>query len=196
MLLSQLIAVTEDLATTRARKRLVFRLLRAFNNQFPMILYQLVPSPALLNAQALILNSKKVVKLYGGLAYHSGLGMDALAFALLHETGHHLANGPRLPWNVFLACECYADQWALGNGHIAELGQIDFQKAVRDLDTLFAAYDALNGRESGIVHGGCWNGDWEKRRRSVLENSPLPAWRACPLYELFPSSGQSAHPHQ
>src|SRR5690242_18539935 len=92
MLLSQSIALTEDLATTRARKRLVLRLLRAFKNQFPVILYRLVSSPALVNAQALILNSQRVVKLYGGLAYHPELGIDALAFALLHETGHHLAN--------------------------------------------------------------------------------------------------------
>ncbi|MGY4317635.1 hypothetical protein [Bradyrhizobium sp. JR3.5] len=184
MLLSQSIAPPGDLATTRARKRLVLTLLRALKNQFPMILYQLVPSPALANAQALILNSKKVVKLYGGLAYHPELGIDALAFALLHETGHHLADGPRLPWNVFLACECYADQWALKNGHIAEFGQIDFVKAVRDLDRLFAAYDALNKHESGSALEGCWNNDWEKRRRSVLANSTLPAWRTCPLHEL------------
>ena len=90
----------------------VAKLIERFSQQFPQISYQLVASPMLINAQALVLCGRRIVKLYGGLAFHSLVDVDALAFVLLHETGHHLAGGARLPWNPFLACECQADVWA------------------------------------------------------------------------------------
>src|SRR5579859_3429282 len=90
----------------------VMSLIQLFNTQFPKVLYELVQKPMLVNAQALVVRGQRIVKLFGGLALHPLIERDALMFALLHETGHHLAEGPRLPWNPFLACECQADLWA------------------------------------------------------------------------------------
>jgi len=194
MLFSQSVTPTEKLITTGMRERQIFGLLKSFSRQFPTISYELVPSPALLNAQALILIGRKVVKLYGGLAFHPRLDTDAIAFVLLHETGHHLADGSRLPWNPFLACECQADQWALRNGAVAGIGQVDFMKALSDLDALFLR--CVSSIEAKRHRGDrCWTSDWDKRRRSLLSNETLPTTHTCPLRELSRFSGPDNFSH-
>src|SRR5258708_37681510 len=120
-----------------ARALAVAELLGRFNRQFPQISYELVVSPMLLNAQALVLRGQRIVKLYGGLAFHSLIDTDAFAFALLHETGHHLAGGSRLPWNPFLACECQADLWARAQATSGTPGcTLDLRKALSVLDAV------------------------------------------------------------
>jgi hypothetical protein len=181
MLFSQSIGTIEELLTTEMRERQVSALLDSIARQFPVISYELVRSPALLNAQALMLKGRKVVKLYGGLAFHPRLGLDAIGFALLHETGHHLAHGSRLPWNPFLACECRADEWAMRNRAVARGWHVDFVKAFSDLDALFAEHISPNACEIENKESGCWASDWKTRHRSLVANETLPAGHRCPL---------------
>lgn len=172
---------------TKARERAVSGLLTCFSRQFPQISYELVTTPMLLNAQALVLRGRRIVKLFGGLAFHPRLDLNALAFALLHETGHHLADGSRLPWNPFLACECQADQWALRNGALSTPMRIDFNRALADLDAVLKAQVDLGQRKTDVAfqsHDECWGSDWEKRRKSLLANATLALDHACPLREL------------
>jgi hypothetical protein len=39
-----------------------------------------------------------------------------LAFALMHETGHHLAGAPRHPFYSSLSSEDRADEWSITTG--------------------------------------------------------------------------------
>jgi hypothetical protein len=192
MLFSQSVTPTEKLLTSGRRERQLVGLLRSLGRQFPTILYELVPSPELLNAQALVLIGRRVVKLYGGLAFHPRLEMNTIAFVLLHETGHHLAAGSRLPWNPFLACECQADQWALRNGAVAGIGQVNIAKALSNLDALIPQHVSP---VEGKGQGKCWTIDWQKRRSSLLANEMLPTTYKCPLRELSPLSGPETCSH-
>jgi hypothetical protein len=188
MLSSYTAASLGELLTTGLREDQVLGLLKAFSRQFPTISYQLVPSPALLNAQALVVGGQRIVKLYGGLAFNPLLDMNAIAFALLHETGHHLAVGSRLPWNPFLACECQADQWALKHCAFGRSSvRVDLIRALSDLDYAFTVEGArerwgvdTNSRSAEK----CWSGDWKKRCSSLRANEMLPSDYICPLREL------------
>jgi hypothetical protein len=70
----------------------------------------------LVNAQAFLDGNKKRVRLYGGLVRHRQIGVDGLAVALAHETGHHLAGAPYLPFHRWLSDEQRATEWALTTG--------------------------------------------------------------------------------
>lgn len=198
MLFQTILDVDIGKTAPKARERAVLDLLTCFNRQFPQISYELVTSPMLLNAQALVLRGRRVVKIYGGLAFHPRLDLNVLAFALLHETGHHLADGSRLPWNPFLACECQADQWALRNGALSTLTRIDFDKALADLDAVLNEQVDPGPHRTDVAFRSnheCWGSDWRKRRKSLLANATLALDHACPLRELpeLPRSEAGSH---
>ncbi|THD61104.1 MAG: hypothetical protein E7813_22180 [Bradyrhizobium sp.] len=180
-----------------ARALAVAELLGFFNRQFPEISYELVVSPMLLNAQALVLRGQRIVKLYGGLAFHPLIDTDALVFALLHETGHHLAGGSRLPWNPFLACECQADIWALAQATSGTSGcTLNLGKALSSLDAVFkheANYPRrfANIRLKDLNH--CWSTDWQKRRMALRSVTTLKSDHGCPLGDaLLPAVSSRA----
>jgi hypothetical protein len=70
-------------------------LIKRFQAAFPIIHYDLFWETRLLNAQAFIDGRGRCVRLYGGLGRHREVGVEGLAFALAHETGHHLGGPPR-----------------------------------------------------------------------------------------------------
>jgi hypothetical protein len=168
-----------------ARALAVAELLGRFNRQFPQISYELVVSPMLLNAQALVLQGQRIVKLYGGLAFHSLIDTDALAFALLHETGHHLAGGSRLPWNPFLACECQADIWARAQATSGKSGcTLNLRKALAVLDAVLkheASYPQRFTNTRSKALNDCWSTDWQKRSMALLSLATLNSDHGCPL---------------
>ncbi|MCW5750594.1 MAG: hypothetical protein KIT81_05550 [Alphaproteobacteria bacterium] len=88
-------------------------LVRRFAATFPEIRYDIFAGTALANAQAFRLGPLRCVRLYGGLVRHRTIGLAGLAFALAHETGHHLGGPPADPIYPWLSSEAAADEWAL-----------------------------------------------------------------------------------
>ena len=165
------------------RQALVRSLLDDFQHTFPTIEFSLIAEFRFLNAQALLLGSRRQVKLYGGLAFHIRLGKDALAFALLHETGHHLAIGSRLNWNPWLACECVSDLWAVNEG-ASTLDEktgylVNIAKAVEELDQVIGQPNQFN------TSYACWALSWLDRKNSILKKGPVKGREECPLGELM-----------
>jgi hypothetical protein len=173
------------------RQALVQSLLEDFRQTFPTIEFSLISEFGFLNAQALLLGSKRLVKLYGGLAFHNRLGKDALAFALLHETGHHLAVGSRLNWNPWLACECVSDLWAVNEGAATLREQtgytVNIVKAVEELDQVI-------GQPTELEHShACWAFSWRDRKASILKEGPQRSNEECPLGELMMRATSARH---
>jgi hypothetical protein len=184
MLFAEQLSLSElSLRENPERQALVRNLLDCFRQTFPTIEFTLVSEFGFLNAQALLLGSRRHVKLYGGLAFHNRLAKDALAFGLLHETGHHLAVGPRLNWNPWLACECVSDLWAVNEGAAALCKQtgysVDVVKAIGELDQVIGM-PARRGRSST-----CWALSWLDRRTSILKMGAEGERKECPLGELM-----------
>ena len=100
-----------DLRTARLLPSSHSRLL-CNRKTFPDLTFQVLLDSSMINAMALRLHDKRNVTICGGLALHPRLATNSLTFILLHETGHHLAEGCRLPRDPALACECAADHWA------------------------------------------------------------------------------------
>src|SRR5262249_24887306 len=88
-------------------------LIKRFQERFLDIYYDLHWETRLLNAQAFIGERGRSLRLYGGLGRHKRLGIEALAFALAHETGHHLGGRPRHPFYASLSSERRASEWAV-----------------------------------------------------------------------------------
>jgi hypothetical protein len=174
------------------RHLLLAELLVAFQSSFPEVQYQIFPKLDLLNGQALILGAQRIVRLYGGVALHPAMGRDGLAFALLHETGHHLSVGTRLPWNPLIACECAADFWAFNVGREMLANSagwtVDIAKALDEVSALIET----KGTEEITPKTGerdpcdCWAKCWDDRRASILEGISIPSDHSCPLnYEIL-----------
>lgn len=70
----------------------------------------------MLNAQAFVSGRGRCVRLFGGLGRHRRIGIEGLAFALAHETGHHLGGSPQHPFYSSLSSERRASEWALSEG--------------------------------------------------------------------------------
>jgi hypothetical protein len=98
------------------RNKLLREIFADFGHAFPNLLFELDEGSSTVNAQAFVRGDHQVVRMYGGLAYHTRLGADGLVFALLHEVGHHLSSGGRLASSNELGCECAADRWVLTKG--------------------------------------------------------------------------------
>src|SRR5271156_4470255 len=101
---------------TAGRRALVKKIVGIFQTNFPNLKFRVLERITAVNAQASVLKDVRSVYLFGGFAYHPEIGQDALVFALLHETGHHLSRGCRYPWTQDLACDCAADFWAVTEG--------------------------------------------------------------------------------
>lgn len=91
-------------------------LMMRFQAKFPNIHYDMFWDTRLLNAQAYMGPRGRCIRLYGGLARHRRIGVEGLAFALAHETGHHLGGNPRHPLYMSLSSEDRANEWAIEVG--------------------------------------------------------------------------------
>ena len=168
------------------RRLLVEGIIADFITAFPDIEFEMRLDRRIVNAQAITVTGLRRVLLYGGLALHPRLGSNALTFALLHETGHHLAGGNRSPYNGRLACECEADYWAATEGLL-----VLFQKSGRLLqikeamDELRHVMDSSQEAEGTRNHEkracNCWNSRWHRRRRALLAQIQPPNGPKCSL---------------
>jgi hypothetical protein len=78
--------------------------------------YEVFWETRIANAQAFPGPRGKTVRIYGGLTGRGRVGAAGLALTLAHETGHHLADGPRHPFYFSLASEERAREWAVEEG--------------------------------------------------------------------------------
>jgi hypothetical protein len=168
------------------RRSLLAELLAAFQRTFPEVQYQIFPELNLLNGQALILGTRRIVRLYGGLALHPVMGRDGLAFALLHETGHHRSLGARLPWNRLIACECAADYWAFNLGRKilsdATGWTVNIPNALDEVNRILEVNQPEIIPKTERDSNACWGKHWNDRKASILEERSLPADHTCRLY--------------
>jgi hypothetical protein len=190
-----------DLFTLQAspdRWAMLSYLIAAFQMAFEDFNFQLITASPTINAQAIVLGQSKCVRIYGGLAFHPLLGSDAITFALLHETGHHLAVGCRQPWNPWIACECVADQWAASEGprmlERAAGHRFNARRALESLETVVddcACYRKEQLTEPDVPMSdrqACWALSWSKRKKSILSDSMIPMKVVCPLTDLVLSN--------
>jgi hypothetical protein len=99
-------------------------LLNRFRAHFPEIHYDTYWETRLMNAQAFPGPHGPRVRLYGGLGRHREIGVEGLAFALAHETGHHLGGPPRHPQYLSMSSEERANEWAISVGLPTIFGQV------------------------------------------------------------------------
>src|SRR4051812_47190514 len=156
----------------RSRQRLscLTRLIAIFEASFSSVHYRILESISAVNAQASFSNGKHLVDIFGGLAFHPAIRHDGLVFTLLHETGHHLSRGCKLPW-AEMACECAADQWATTQGRAA----VAANGASFRLDVALQEIELAAMPESPTVAPStrCWSMNWHERRRALLDGRTL-----------------------
>jgi hypothetical protein len=104
---------SEDARWPRLRAEV---LLNRFRACFPNIYYDTYWETRLMNAQAYIGAKGRCVRLYGGLGRHRQVGVEGIAFALAHETGHHLGGPPRHEFYTSISSEKRANEWAEETG--------------------------------------------------------------------------------
>jgi hypothetical protein len=156
-----------------------------FRAAFPDLHFELRLDRRVINAQAIVLDGKRCVLIYGGLALHPRLAQNSLTFVFLHEAGHHLAAGPRLPFNLSLACDCVADSWAAGEGSeilSRKTGRrLQIEIALSELEYLMNAQQepALNNPEKHISN--CRNHVWSQRRNALETPQAQSSNRTCQL---------------
>jgi hypothetical protein len=147
------------------------RLIAVFEASFPSVQYRLLNSVTAINAQASFANGSRLVDIFGGLAFHPVIGHDGLVFMLLHETGHHLSRGCRLPW-AELACECSADSWATAEGHneLQANGE-DFRlhTALEEIEQA-VNLQAHEISSTSATRARCWAMNWQKRKQALLDS--------------------------
>lgn len=151
------------------RRALVEKTIGIFQNSFPELNFRVLDRVTAVNAQASISNDVRSVDLFGGCAYHPAIGHDALAFILLHETGHHLSRGCRSPWMRELACDCAADFWAVTEGR-AELQKNSFGFAIGPaLRQIEIAANLKSGVPARVGRSKCSFLNWVKRKRRLMD---------------------------
>jgi hypothetical protein len=165
------------------RVALLDTMLVDFRTSFPDLHFELRLDRRVINAQAILLDGKRCVLIYGGLALHPRLAENSLTFVFLHEAGHHLAVGPRLPFNLSLACDCVADNWAAGEGseilHRKSGRRLQIGKALNELEYLINA-----GQESELHHpkvqiSKCRNHKWALRKNGLEAPQAQSSIRTC-----------------
>ncbi len=102
-----------------------------FRARFPTIHYEIYWETRLMNAQAYIGEKGRSVRLYGGLGRHREVGVEGIAFALAHETGHHLGGPPHHPAYTMISSEERANQWAEETGLPLVFGEVVARRFVR-----------------------------------------------------------------
>jgi hypothetical protein len=164
---------------SQRRHALLRAALHAFADMFEPIRFAVLDNITAINAQASMLRGVRSVNLCAGLAYHPLAGRDALVFALLHETGHHLSSGCRMRWFAEMACDCAADRWAITEGRdTAARNGCGFilVRALREIDEIIGAPAGTRVRNASSAR--CPALDWRKRKRQ-LETETIPALRSC-----------------
>ena len=102
--------------------------MKMFEVRFPSITYDMNLKVELANSQAIFDGKTRLVRLYGGLVRHRRIGSAGLAFALAHETGHHLGGPPRMPYYHWLSSEDRATTWALTVGLRRVFGEDRYER--------------------------------------------------------------------
>src|SRR3954469_7031764 len=151
----------------RSRQRLscLTRLIAIFEASFSSVHYRILESISAVNAQASFSNGKHLVDIFGGLAFPPAIRHDGLVFTLLHETGHHLSAGCKLPWAP-LACECAADRWATTDGRKAlrnNGAKFRLDTALRQIECA-ARPEQETARSRRSSRSNCWSMNWRKRK--------------------------------
>jgi hypothetical protein len=169
------------LSGSKGRIRVLEVLVSEFRTTFAGIEYEVDTKTRIVNAQAFELGGSRFVRLYGGFAFHPLVSEDALAFTLLHETGHHRARGRRFAGDPRLACDCLADTWAIGPGARALRRctgrMMNLLNALASLDATIASIDA---RASDCTRRSqnpqsCWAEFWPTRKsRLCIGNAQVP----------------------
>jgi hypothetical protein len=159
-------------------------LLNDFRKTFPDLTFELQLDFTIINAQALTLEDKRTVTIYGGLALHPRLGAESLTFILLHEVGHHLAEGCRSGRDPSLACECASDYWAVTVGTDTLLQKsgrhLRMRVALEELNQVMSPRQpSKGGYTKRTSTSGCWARGWSLRSRALLERAQSPAITGC-----------------
>lgn len=143
-------------ATSPEPRRWAESLLSLFQASFPGIGYELAWYSDSVNAQAFVYRNRKRVRLFGGLARHRRISRAGIAFALAHETGHHLAGAPFDPTYFWLSSESRADEWALREGMIHAFGprrgRAMALKGLRELVALSPVGDASRAARQQLLN--------------------------------------------
>ena len=158
-------------------------LVAIFQLSFSSVHYRILEAISAVNAQASFSNGKHLVDIFGGLAFHPVIRHDGLVFTLLHETGHHLSTGCKLPW-AQLACECAADKWAITDGRkalAANGGRFRLEAALQQIE-LAAAPET---RKKSAAPTSCWSMNWQKRRQALLDGRAMILKR-CEISSAIP----------
>ena len=180
MLFSERLSEREMLEAKGAnRQSLLDILLNDFRKAFPDLTFELQLDFAIINAQAIALGDKRVIAIYGGLALHPKLGAEALTFIILHEVGHHLAEGCRSRRDPSLACECASDHWAITAGKdrlLQKSGRrLRLPAAIEELDQIMGPGQRSKPRYTKKASTcGCWAKGWSLRSRRLLEGAQPP----------------------
>ena len=179
-----------SLSYSAERCCLLEALLTDVRQAFQTIEYVLVPNSRTVNAQALAIGRSRHVRLYGGFVFHPLIGVDSLIFALLHETGHHLAPGPRFASDPMLACDCAADCWAITNGvrtlqHCSGRA-FDLQKALNEVTIIAASSEVRErprkARKRPSRAHQCWAANWRDRRMRLSGARKLEVAERCYIW--------------
>ena len=166
------------------RESILEMLLNDFRKAFPDLTFELQLDFTIVNAQAMKLQDKPTVTIYGGLALHPRLGAESLTFILLHEVGHHLAEGCRSGRDPSLACECASDYWAVTVGTDTLLQKsgrhLRMRAALEELNQVMIPRQPSKGRYTKRTStSGCWARGWFLRSRALLERAQSPAITGC-----------------
>lgn len=154
------------------RRALVGHLIGVFEAGFPEVGFHVVDRVSVVNAQASISGDVRSVHLFGGLAYHPEIGHDGLVYVLLHETGHHLGAGCRMPWKNELACDCAADFWAVTEGR-ATLAKHDCEFVVATaLRQIERAAGLKRAAPAKARRSSCSFLNWNKRKQRLVRAEP------------------------
>jgi hypothetical protein len=159
------------------------KLIAIFELSFSSVQYRILESISAVNAQASSSNGKHLVDIFGGLAFHPGIRHDGLVFTLLHETGHHLSTGCKLPW-ARLACECAADRWAMTDGRkalAANGGRFRLEAALQQIELAAAP----KTRKKTAARTDCWSMNWQKRRLALLDGRAM-ILKTCEISSAIP----------
>jgi hypothetical protein len=165
------------------RRSSLTRLLAICEASFSSVHYRILESITAVNAQASFSNGRHLVDIFGGLAFHPVIHHDGLVFTLLHETGHHLSTGCKLPW-AQLACECAADHWAIGEGRkalAANGGRFRLEAALQQIEQAAAP----ETRKKGAAPTNCWSMNWQKRRQALLDGRAMNL-KTCEISSVIP----------
>ena len=166
------------------RESILEMLLNDFRKAFPDLTFELQLEFKIVNAQAMRLQDKPTVTIYGGLALHPRLGAESLTFILLHEVGHHLAEGCRSGRDPSLACECASDYWAVTVGTDTLLQKsgrhLRMRAALEELNQVMSPRQPSKGRYiKRTSTSGCWARGWSLRSSALFERARPPMISGC-----------------